>query len=81
MSENGNAEVVQSFYANFLGGHIDAVLALLSPDFALAYSGPSIIPAAGTWNGHEGFRSWAQTGFARSSAARVGELWGIHRSR
>jgi len=57
MSEQGNAELVQSFYDNFLGGDIDAVLALLSPDFALDYSGPSIIPAAGKWNGHEGFRS------------------------
>jgi uncharacterized protein len=60
MSEKGNAELVQGFYANFEAGDIDAVLALLSPDFALVYSGPSIIPSAGTWNGHEGFRSWAQ---------------------
>ena len=29
MSETRNAELVQSFYANFLGGDIDAVLALL----------------------------------------------------
>ena len=60
MSDKGNAELVQNFYDNFLGGDIDAVLALLSPDFAIVYSGPSIIPAAGTWNGHEGFRNWAQ---------------------
>ena len=60
MSEKGNAELVQSFYANFLAGEIDAVLALLSPDFAIVYSGPPIIPAAGTWKGHEGFLRWAQ---------------------
>jgi len=60
MSENGNGKLVQGFYANFEAGDIDAVLALLSPDFALVYSGPSIIPSAGTWNGHEGFRGWAQ---------------------
>jgi ketosteroid isomerase-like protein len=60
MSEKANAELVQSFYANFLEGDIDAVVALLSPEFALVYSGPSIIPAAGTSKGHEGFRSWAE---------------------
>jgi uncharacterized protein len=60
MSEKANAELVQSFYDNFLGGDIDAVLAVLSPDFEIVYSGPSIIPAAGTWKGHDGFRSWAQ---------------------
>jgi ketosteroid isomerase-like protein len=60
MSEKGNAELVQSFYDNFLAGDIDAVVALLSPDFVLIYSGPSIIPAARTWKGHEGFRGWAQ---------------------
>ena len=43
-----------------MAGDIDAVLALLSPDFTLVYSGPSIIPSSGTWNGHDGFRSWAQ---------------------
>ena len=47
MSDKANAELIQSFYVNFLGGDIDAVLALLSEDFAIAYSGPSIIPAAG----------------------------------
>ena len=60
MAEKGNVELVQSFYANFQAGDIDAVLALLSPEFELVYSGPSLIPAAGTWNGHAGFRSWAQ---------------------
>ena len=55
-----NSELVQSFYANFQAGDIDAVLALLSPDFDIVYSGPSVIPAAGTWKGHEGFRNWAQ---------------------
>jgi ketosteroid isomerase-like protein len=60
MSDKGNAELVQSFYANVAAGDIDAVIALLSPDFALVYSGPRVIPSAGTWNGHEGFRSWAQ---------------------
>jgi ketosteroid isomerase-like protein len=61
MSESTNAELVQSFYDNFLAGDIDAVLELLSPDFVIVYSGPSIIPSAGTWNGHDGFRGWAQT--------------------
>ena len=60
MAEKGNRELVQSFYANFQSGDIDAVLALLSPNFELVYSGPSVIPAAGTWKGHEGFRNWAQ---------------------
>ena len=59
-AEQANGDLVQRFYTNFQAGEIDAVLALLSPDFELVYSGPSIIPAAGTWKGHEGFRSWAQ---------------------
>jgi ketosteroid isomerase-like protein len=60
MAEQGNRELVQSFYANFQAGDIDAVLALLSPEFELVYSGPSVIPSAGTWNGHAGFRRWAE---------------------
>jgi ketosteroid isomerase-like protein len=60
MADKGNAELVQSFYANFQAGNIDAVLALLSPDFELVYSGPSVIPSAGRWSGHEGFRGWAR---------------------
>jgi hypothetical protein len=55
-----NSELVQRFYANVQAGDIDAVLALLSPDFELVYSGPSVIPSAGTWKGQEGFRNWAQ---------------------
>ena len=60
MAGKGNGELVQSFYANFQAGDIEAVLTLLSPDFELVYSGPSVIPSAGTWKGHEGFRNWAQ---------------------
>ncbi|HUS22231.1 MAG TPA: nuclear transport factor 2 family protein [Aeromicrobium sp.] len=60
MSEQANAEIVKSFYANFLSGNIDAVVELLAPDFEIAYSGPSIIPAAGTWHGHDGFRGWSE---------------------
>jgi ketosteroid isomerase-like protein len=60
MSEGANVELVQRFYANVEVGDIDAVIALLSPDFELFYSGPPVIPSAGRWNGHEGFRSWAQ---------------------
>jgi uncharacterized protein len=60
MSDTGNGKLVQSFYANFQAGDIDAVIALLSPDFTLVYSGPPVIPSAGTWNGHDGFRGWAQ---------------------
>jgi ketosteroid isomerase-like protein len=60
MAEQGNRELVQSFYANLLAGDIDAVLALLSPEFELVYSGPSVIPCARTWNGHAGFRRWAE---------------------
>jgi uncharacterized protein len=60
MSEKVNAQLVQSFYTNVEAGDIAAAIALLSPDFVLVYSGPPIIPSAGTWKGHEGFRSWAQ---------------------
>jgi ketosteroid isomerase-like protein len=60
MAKKGNGDLVQRFYTIFLAGDIEAVLQLLSPDFELMYSGPSLIPAAGTWNGHEGFRNWAE---------------------
>ncbi len=60
MSEQANTEIVRSFYANLLGGTIDAVVELLAPDFESVYSGPSIIPAAGPWHGHGGFRGWAE---------------------
>jgi ketosteroid isomerase-like protein len=60
MSGQDNAEIVKSFYANFLSGNIDAVVELLAPDFEIQYSGPSAIPAAGTWNGREGFFRWSE---------------------
>jgi ketosteroid isomerase-like protein len=62
MAERGNGELVQSFYDKFQAGDIDAVVALLSPEFELVYSGPSEIPCAGTWKGHAGFRRWAEAG-------------------
>jgi uncharacterized protein len=60
MAQERNGELVQRFYAGIMAGNIEGVLALLSQDFELVYSGPSIIPCAGTWSGHEGFRNWAQ---------------------
>jgi ketosteroid isomerase-like protein len=60
MAKEENGELVQRFYTKMLAGNIEEVLALLSPDFELVYSGPSIIPCAGTWSGHHGFRNWAQ---------------------
>lgn len=62
MTERDAGELVNSFYETFIGGDIDAVLAMLAPDFQLVYSGPSVIPAAGTWKGHDGFRNWAEAG-------------------
>ena len=59
MAEGGSAALVNRFYETMLGGDIEGVLALLAPDFQLVYSGPSIIPAAGTWNGRDGFQNWA----------------------
>ena|SRR5688572_23724154 len=61
-TERDNVELVRSFYANFQAGKLDAVLPLLAPDFRIVYAGPSIIPAAGTWNGHQGFLAWARAG-------------------
>jgi ketosteroid isomerase-like protein len=58
MADRANGELVQRFYTGIQTGDIDAVVALLSPEFELWYSGPSIILAAGTWRGHEGFRRW-----------------------
>lgn len=60
MAERGTGELVQSFYDNFRAGDLDAVLACLSPEFELVYPGPSVIPSAGTWKGHAGFRGWAE---------------------
>lgn len=62
MTEDGTGELVNRFYELGGTGEIDAVLALLAPDFQLVYSGPSIIPAAGTWRGHDGFRRWFEAG-------------------
>ena len=60
MTEHGAGELVNRFYETFLGGDIDTVLELLASDFELVYSGPPVIPAAGTWKGHDGFRKWAE---------------------
>jgi ketosteroid isomerase-like protein len=60
MAQERNGELVQRFYAGMQAGNIEGVLALLSRDFELVYSGPSIIPCAGRWSGHEGFRNWTQ---------------------
>ena len=60
MAKEGNGQLVQRFYAKMQAGSIEEVVALLSPDFELVYMGPSSIPSAGTWSGHEGFRNWAQ---------------------
>jgi uncharacterized protein len=60
MTERGSGELVDGFYAAMTAGDIGAVLALLAPDFEIVYSGPSIIPTAGTWKGHDGFRNWAE---------------------
>jgi len=64
MSEKENVELVQSFYATSVTGDINALLALLSSDIEVNYSGPSIIPAAGTWRGHEGFLAHANAAMA-----------------
>ncbi len=60
MAQAAAVELVKSFYANVQAGNIAAVLTLLSSDFELVYSGPSVIPAAGTWKGHDGFVRWAE---------------------
>jgi uncharacterized protein len=60
MGQRAPVELVKSFYANVQAGDIAAVLTLLSPDFELVYSGPCVIPAAGTWSGHDGFVRWAE---------------------
>jgi uncharacterized protein len=60
MAQEAAIELVKSFYANVQAGDIAAVLTLLSPDFEMVYSGPPVIPAAGTWKGHDGFMRWAE---------------------
>ena len=77
MNDKRNAELVQSFYSNFLAGDIDAAVALTSTDFVLVYSGPPIIPSARTWNGHDGFRGWARAalqGHLPPESLNVGEF-------
>jgi uncharacterized protein len=54
MSERTNADVVQQGYEAFGRGDIPALLDLLTGDVQWVYQGPSVIPFAGTFHGHEG---------------------------
>ena len=54
MSDNTNAEVVQQSYAAFGQGDIPSVVRLLTDDVEWTLQGPSVIPWAGTHQGHEG---------------------------
>jgi ketosteroid isomerase-like protein len=54
MSEQANLEIIKEAYAAFERGDIPAVLRAQDPDTRLEIAGPSDIPWAGRFRGHEG---------------------------
>jgi ketosteroid isomerase-like protein len=64
MAEKENVELVQGFYAATGQGDMESVLSLLGADVEVIYPGPSIIPTAGVWHGHDGFARWSSAGLA-----------------
>lgn len=61
MSEHSNLEIIKEAYASFGRGDIDAVLAVEDPDTVLEIAGPTEIPWAGSYRGHEGARKYFST--------------------
>lgn len=55
MSVEANVAVVQSIYAAFNSGDVDALLAALAPDFTLVD-----MPTGQTYHGPAGFMQWVQ---------------------
>lgn len=49
-----NLEIVQELYAAFGRGDLPAMFTLLDPNIQWDYSGPSEIPWAGSFRGHDG---------------------------
>lgn len=58
MSEQENAQVVQSVYAAFGRGDIPAFFDALADDVELALPYPADIPNAGTFHGKAGIQKW-----------------------
>lgn len=58
MNERSNEAVVRGVYQSFLDNDVPAVLDALTEDVEWTWYGPSEIPFAGTWKGHEGVAKW-----------------------
>ncbi len=54
MTESDNTKVVQDAYAAFGSGDMPGMLALLTEDVQWDHAGPSDIPWAGSFRGHDG---------------------------
>lgn len=61
MSEQANVRLILDIYDAFNRGDIAAVLNSLDPQASLHFEGPSVIPWAGEWQGHEGWSKFFQT--------------------
>jgi ketosteroid isomerase-like protein len=57
-------QVVQAAYERFGAGDIPGMLEHLHEDVLIEFYGPSVIPYAGTWRGHEEVARWLETIFA-----------------
>ncbi len=68
MSEN--ITVTQGAYERFGAGDIPGMLEFLSPEVAIEFYGPQVIPYAGTWRGHDGVGRWLETIFASVEVRR-----------
>jgi ketosteroid isomerase-like protein len=54
MTDSNNSKIVQEAYAAFGRGDIPGLLAMLSEDVQWDHAGPSEIPWAGSFRGHDG---------------------------
>lgn len=58
MAENSNVQVVKEAYHRFQSGDIPTLISTLDDDVTFHTRGPSIIPTAGTFRGHEGVANY-----------------------
>ncbi len=59
--ELSTEQVVQAAYERFGAGDIVGMLEYLQPDVQIEFYGPSVIPYAGTWRGHDEVSRWLET--------------------
>lgn len=58
MSQKSNLEIMKEAYDAFGRGDIEAVMSVEAPDTELEIAGPTSIPWAGSYRGHDGARTY-----------------------